>query len=188
MKTTTLTPALERIAADCAAHAELGDSIKRILDTVESQIRDVIDENLPAVRELARSYAVSEAEIIEQLHAAVDDFKKPRTRIFSGIKVGFQTGKGSVVFDEGDEAACITRIEESLLTADLVKSLIRVEKSVNKDAVKRLDPETLERIGCTIDKPENEVVFSSVDGEIEKLFKTLHTKLVSSMAKPDRAA
>lgn len=187
MKTATLTPALERIAANCAAHAELGESIKRILDTVESQIRAVIDQNLPAVRELARAYAVSEAEIIEQLHAAVDDFKKPRTRIFSGIKVGFQTGKGSVVFDEGDEAACITRIEEGLPT-EMIGALIRVEKSVNKDAVKRLDAHTLHQIGCTIDKPENEVVFSSVDGEIEKLFKTLHTKLVASMAKPERAA
>ena len=186
MKTTTLTPALERIAANCAAHAELGESIKRILDTVESQIRAVIDQNLPAVRELARAYAVSEAEIIEQLHAAVGDFQKPRTRIFSGIKVGFQTGKGSVVFDEGNEQAVIDRILE--LKPEQMSALIRTEMSVNKDAVKRLAPETLARIGCTIDKPENEVVFSSVDGEIEKLFKTLHTKLVSSMAKPDRAA
>ena len=184
---TNLSPKLERIAADCAAHAELGQSIKKLLDGVEARMRSVIDDALPAVRELARAYAVSEAEIIDRLNDAVDEFQKPRTRIFSGLKVGFQTGKGSVVFDEGDEQNVIALICD-ILPEEQAAALIRTERSVNKDAVKRLPKELLERIGCTIDKPENEVVFHSVDGDIERLFKTLKDRLVASMTKAEEAA
>ncbi len=96
-------------------------------------------------------------------------FKKPRTRIFNGVKVGFAKGKGGL--DIPDDAAVVARIKK--LMPEQQDILISVRETPVKDALSQLDATALKKLGVTIIDAGDRVVVKPVDSDVDKLVDAL---------------
>jgi len=144
------------------SHQRLGENVE-ILD---AGIRELKRRMLGPIKE---SVAVA-AALKQQLAQAVEEnpqlFRKPKTQLFHGIKIGFTKRKGRVEWDA--EEKVVARIEK-LLPADQVELLIRTVKSVHKPAVYDLTAADLKRLGIKIVGDGDEVVVKVAGSEIEKM-------------------
>lgn len=97
-------------------------------------------------------------------------FEKPKTWTLHGIKLGLQKGKGSLDWDDTEQL--VARIQKHF-SAEEAELLLRVKKEPVVDALKELDAKTLAKLGVRCEETGEVVVVRAVDGEVEKLLKTL---------------
>jgi arsenate reductase-like glutaredoxin family protein len=118
---------------------------------------------------IAAAATVKECEnaLRQEIEQHPELFERPRTVVFHGIKVGYQKGKGKLVY--GDEAKVCELIRKKL--GDKAGSLIKVTETPIAAALLNLDAGTLQKLGCTIEDTGDQIVIKAVDGEMEKLLK-----------------
>lgn len=113
------------------------------------------------------------AQTREALKQAIDGnkalFKKPRSAVFYGVKVGLQKGKGKLKFDDEDKV--IARIKKHF--PDLVEALIKREEKLIKPAAEKLSADKLKKIGCELKGTGDQVLMKSADSDIDKMLKAL---------------
>lgn len=164
---TTTLPDIERLADRYATDRSV---IADRVTTLQANIEQLKREALPAIRQAVRRASDSR----DRLYAAIEDgpdlFTKPRTRVLSGMKVGFKKSKGKVDMD--DEEKVIARIRDQL-PADQAELLIRVRESVHKPAVYDLTAGDLKRLGIRIVDVGDQVVVQPVDDQVDKLVDAL---------------
>ena len=104
------------------------------------------------------------------IEAAPELFTRPKTRIFSGVKVGYQAGKPRVEIP--DEAETIRRIREQLPETQ-AELLIAVTERVDKRAVANLTAADLKRLRIRIEPGAEQVVIRPVDSDVDRIVKAL---------------
>ena len=171
---------LATIEKSCQAYESDAAELETSIRALELELEQVKSRHLGKIKRQAAAVATSEAALRNQIEASPGLFIKPRTLTIHGIKVGYTTSKGSVVF--ADEESVIKRIRQFLAGEE--DTYIRTKESVDKDAVRTLDAADLKRIGCTIEGQGDTVVVTRTSGEVEKLINKLVTKLVESLVAP----
>jgi uncharacterized membrane protein YccC len=145
-------------------------SLYELIEQLERKMTEVKAVALPSIRQQVGETAAAR----DALHNAIDEartlFEKPRTRTFHGIKVGLQKAKGQVEID--DEERTIKRIRETLIK-DQAELLIRVRETVDKNAVRDIEPTDLKSFGIRIGKDRDTVVVKPQDSEVGKLVDAL---------------
>jgi len=121
---------------------------------------------LPGIRKAAARCQDLQSELARDIAPRPDLFVKPRTMTLSGIKVGFQKGKGKLVWD--DEEKVVARIKDkySKQRADV---LIIVTEKPSKEALGLLPAAELKALGVTIEDAADTVYIKAIDSEIDKL-------------------
>lgn len=157
---------IERLAAD---FSEIRDELRRHVVVVETKVRAIRERHANDLRVLA-------AVVVEKrdaLHTAIEAspalFKKPKSRILHGIKLGFAKAKGKVDF--ADAAKVVARIRKHL--PDQAETLIKVTETPAKDALVNLTGADLKRIGVTVTDTQDKAFARPVDTEIDKLIDAL---------------
>jgi hypothetical protein len=99
-------------------------------------------------------------------------FIKPKTMVLHGVKVGFQKGKRSYVFD--NEELVIENIRGNFQFSWIqAKNLIRTKESVHKPALDKLSEDELNTIEVERLDPGDEVVVKSTGTAIDKFVASL---------------
>ena len=156
---------------ETAAHHYAGkrEELRAIAGRCKVEI-DVIRERFRAEIRAAASDAAAAhdglALMIDQ-HRAL--FDKPRTRLFSGIKVGLRKTPGRIEF--ADSKRVLELIRKKL--PDLTGSLIRVKEEPNRDAIKELEPRQLAAIGASLIATGDEIVIDHASDEVDALIDAL---------------
>ncbi len=156
---------------------DLTDAYSTCRETLAGRVLALQDEmervkrrHLPGIREAVGIAAAAHDELRAAIAEHPELFRKPKTRTFHVIRIGYMKQRGQVVIE--DEEAVIKRIRAQLPheQADLI---IRVRESVHKPAVYDLTAADLKRLGITVTADEDVVVIKPVDGEIDKLINAL---------------
>ena len=105
-------------------------------------------------------------------------FARPKTLVLHGIKVGYQKGKGGIVF--GDPDTVVRLIEKHF--ADQADLLLHIKKCPNKEALEKLTVAELKRLGCEVADAGDRIVIKPMDGEVAKLVAGLLKELASEEA------
>lgn len=154
----------------CVLYAHEREQLRMRVAGLQAAINILKDDALPSIRT-----AVGEARAArEMLQSALGEsaglFDKPKTRIFSGIKIGYRKDPG--VIEIPDEAKTIALIRASVpkAQADL---LIRTRESVDKKACGDLTVDDIKRLGMRVSKDNDVPVLKPVDGEVDKLVAAL---------------
>ncbi len=161
---------IDDIQALCQTYALSRALLAEQVAALEKEIEAVKANHLQGIRAGAQA-AVEQREL---LLAAIEDgrelFRRPRSRIFHGVKVGYAKQKGKVEWD--DEEAVIKRIRAQLpkLQAEL---LIRIKESVHKPAVYDLTAADLKRLGIKIVDDGDRAIANPIDTDIDKLVDAL---------------
>lgn len=109
----------------------------------------------------------------EALKAAIDSdhslFVKPRTHVFSGMKVGLQKAKGKLDWEDDDKV--VELIEKKL--PDQAEILIITKKIPNCKALENLDVKELKSIGVSCVEAGDKPYIKPVDSNVDKLVAAL---------------
>ena len=146
------------------------DELEQVVTTMQSELDAVKRRYLRDIRSKVREAADAKDKLYEAISDNKTLFKKPKTQIFHGIKVGFTKRKGKVEID--DEPAVIKRIRKQL-PEEQTELLIRVRESVDKNAICDLTVADLKRLGVRITDDINMAVIKPVDGDVDKLVNAL---------------
>lgn len=150
-------------------YAVARDAVSAIISVIEEETAVIKKKYL---QRLKKSVAVM-IERQADLKAAIEDgsplFTKPRTRVFNGIKVGFQKEKGKMTW--ADEEQVIKLIHKHF--DDQADILLKKTERPIKDALAPLSAADLKRLGITITNDADTVVIKATDSEIDKFVEAL---------------
>lgn len=158
-------PDLIEIEKLTRSYADSREALGRLVRNLEDEMQSIKRRHLPGIK---RSVA-SVAEKHQSLKTALEDgkgfFRKPKTMIIHGIKIGFQKAKGKISW--ADDGLVVKLIKKHF--SEQADILIKTTEKPSRDALLGLSAADLKRIGCTVEDSGDVVVIKSTDSEIEKL-------------------
>lgn len=160
---------ISEIEAICREFSDARRVLEQAVADLDEQLSKVKRDNMPMIRMLSASAAQWKTELRLAVEESADLFKRPKTRIFSGIKVGYAKGKGKIEF--ADATAVVKLIRRHL--PDRFDELVKTTESPIRGALNRLPASDLKRIGVTVIDASDEVVVAPTDSEIDKLVDAL---------------
>lgn len=163
MSTETIT--LADIERQAASYAEAHEALRKHVETLELAIKAAKREALPNLMVLAAKAAGAKQALKGSLVTAPGLFAKPKTRLFAGVKVGFQKGKGETVI--ADETTTIKLIKQYF--PKRVDTLIKTTEKPAKTALNQLSAADQKRLGITTKDATDEVVIKLMAGDVEAL-------------------
>ena len=136
--------ALSQIEDACKRATDAAEDLSGALTDLRAAIEPSITRALPRIRAALVQFRASRKAVADLVEQHRDQFAKPRTRIYHGVKVGLQSLPPQLLLeDKGD--ALIQRIDREL--PGLAELLAPAAREVSMAAVRLLEPEQLERIG-----------------------------------------
>lgn len=160
---------LEKISGLCKVLSVEKEKLRKLIDKIHEARKKATSRSIPVLQR--RSARVSAAKDV--LAAAVEEsrhlFQQPKSRAFHGIKVGLRKQPGRIVI--ADEEATIKLIRRQL--PQMVKSLLVLKVSVDKEALGKLSVKDLKKIGATVEADTNAVFVRGVPSDIDKFVDAL---------------
>lgn len=147
------------------ARSLLADRVQQLQDEIEAAKRKA----MPLIRSALATAKAAESELQAGVLAAPQLFKRPRTQVFHGIKVGIEKGKGVVRITDADRTIVLIRKH----LPDQAELLIKTSESPLKTAIAQLPAADVKRIGVEIVEAGDQVVIRPVDGELDKMLSVL---------------
>ena len=156
--------AIEQLTKDyAAARGLLEDHVAGLLKEIEA----VKARKAKKLRALIIDAVEAEALLWAMIQDSPQCFKRPKTHVFHGIKVGFKKGKGSLTWKNLDMV--IRLIHKHF--PDLEDTLIRTKYEPDKQALGKLTGDALKKIGVKVGDDSDTVLIKPVEGEMEKTVK-----------------
>lgn len=148
--------------------AEAREALGTLMADLNEAIQALQRERMPVIRRAINRATEHHAKLQALIEAAPDLFKKPRTTIFHGVKLGMQKSKDSLDYDA-----------EMVLKAIKLRlplkqdSLIRTKEELVLEAVKQLTPEERAKIGIKDVPGKDSVLIAPTDSAIDKAVNAL---------------
>lgn len=173
---TTQTDASE-IEALCLTYDRACSELELQIANLQEDLDRARTKHLRGLKRTAALVAEHEAKLQAAIDAAPNLFRKPRTQVFHGVKVGFTASPGRIEFE--DSASVIALIRK--LRKEDAEVLIRSKEEPNKDALRQLEKAELSRLGCRIVDEGDQVIVKRTAGDVEKLIGKLIDRMVDAM-------
>ena len=155
----------------CAVYRNRRDALRALATDANDAIEHVKRQHLPGLRTALADVADAEGALRGAVEASPAElWRKSRTRMIHGVKIGWNKSRGKVMFD--DEAKVVERIRR-LLPAEQSELLIRKRESVHKPAVYDLTAADLRRLGISISDDCDSVVVRDVESELDRALEKL---------------
>ena len=153
--------------------AETYATARGVLTGRMEALRRALDDStralLPQIKAAAAAAEKARAALETEIHAAGEDFRKPRTRTISGVKVGFRAGRQTV--DWGGDADVIAAIRMHL--PDEFEQLVKVTEKPVSAALAALPESKRELLGVQVEPGDDQVVIRPADAGRDKEIETL---------------
>ncbi|MHB8123769.1 MAG: host-nuclease inhibitor Gam family protein [Desulfuromonadaceae bacterium] len=157
---------IERLTKD---YADWRVQLSEAVLVAEHEIAAIKRQHVVTIKRKVEAVAERQAALKAAIEEAPELFKKPRTMILHGVKIGFQKEKGKISWDDKDQVVRLIKKHFPEQADVLIKT---VEKPI-KDALQQLSAADLKRIGVTIGETGDVVIIKSTDSEIDKLVNAL---------------
>lgn len=162
-------PTMNEIEARTKVYADARGKLAEVVSTLQEGLDALKKDNLPRIRRQVQRLAELEADLKALIELSPDLFVKPKTVVLHGVKVGFEKGKGAILFDDEDKV--VQLIEKRL--PDLAEQLVKTTKKPLKGGLAQLTAQQLKSIGCTVEETGDQVVIRAVDKDVDKLVAAL---------------
>lgn len=160
---------LTEIEQQTKALADARESLARVVRELNDQLDKIKRSRMRAITNRIDATAAEHTQLKTLLQSAPELFQRPRTVVFSGIKVGYQKSKGGLSWD--DDARVIALIEKHL--PDQAETLVATKRKPIKAALAQLNAVDLKRLGVRVADDGDQVVINPQDSEIDKLVTAL---------------
>ena len=170
------------IEAQAEGYAALRQELSFQVGELDAELHRLKARRLPKIRTLFSRCANARA----LLEMAVDEdrglFEKPRSRVFAGIRVGLEKGKGKISWAK--PGAVVARIRR--LMPDRFDDLVVTTEKPSKQALGRLTAAELKKLGVDVGNAGDRIVVKPQDSAIDKLVDALLADGAEAEEAPDR--
>lgn len=163
------TPMAE-IEGACRVFRDHYDRLSAELQALEDERQALVRRRIGIIRVLVQNLAEAENLLAAHIDAAAEQFERPRTQVFHGIRVGLQ--KGQTVLEWDSDAMVIALIREHL-AAKASTLIVRPDEYPSKAALKNLSDEQLGRVGVRQIPGADKTVIKPTDSEVDRMVSTL---------------
>ncbi len=147
------------------ARGELSEAVSTLNDLIEAAKRQA----LPKIKRLVARAAEHHAQLQAAIESSADEFKKPRTHIFHGVKVGFQKGKGTLEIPDAEDT--LARVKK--MFGHEFEAYVATKETLKKDALAGLPAADLKKLGCIVTDTGDVVVIKPTDSAVDKIVSAL---------------
>lgn len=151
---------------------EYADAQKALLEKardLDKEIERLKRKHVKTIKAAAIVFSVKRSRLVAQIEDHRDFFKKPRTRLINGVKIGYQKGKGELTWKS--ESYVVEKIKQMFGAQAGV--LIKTTEKPVKSALDKLTTYELKRLGITVKNTGDKIVIKSADSEAEKMINAL---------------
>jgi len=148
-----------------AARAELADAVSAMRAEQDEAKR----RHLPKIRKAVAKAKQRREELYADVQVSPELFRRPKSRVLHGIRVGYRKAKGKLTF--ADAAKLIQRIKT--VVPDRSGQLIKVEEKPVKAELNKLDAKTLRSLGVEVTADQQVPIVEATDTEIDKVVDSL---------------
>lgn len=146
---------------------------RKCLETRVQRLKDEIEavkrRHLPAVKIAAEDVAACQAALHETIKDSPDKFRKPKSLVIGGVRVGFKKEKGKILFE--DEETVIRLIRKHLSAQE--EQLIKTTEKVLKGGLAHLSGAELKKIGVEVKADSDQVLIKPIGDDIDKFVSAL---------------
>ena len=160
---------LKNIEKLCIQYAAARDALAEVSGEIKEERRKIVRARLRSLR--ARASAVSDfrAQLMEAIGEAREVFKKPRTRVLHGVKVGWRKQPGRISYSSAPFV--IEKIRKKI--PDRAPDLIRIRESLHSESLRKMSARELAAIGVAVEAIDDEIVVSHPADLIDQLVDVL---------------
>jgi len=162
-----MTTTIDELGERARVLAEHRTRLAEMVQKLKAGIDALTNDALPELRKAIDGATAAWESLRELIEAHPEHFIKPRTMTLSGIKVGFEKGKGGL--EIADPEKTVKLIRKHL--PDQCDLLIATKETPAKDALALLPADQLKKLGVNVKGSDDQVVIRPADGEVDKLVK-----------------
>ena len=157
---------LTQIETACRELSNYRSQLRRRHELHQTAVRAIDAEHNGELRRLQEHCCALRASVAALVEQARPDFRKPKTREFHGITVGFEKARDTIELPE--DKILVDRIEK-MLPVKQGETVLDRSVRVIKAAFKKLPAEVLQKLGCKITTGADQAVVRANDDDIETL-------------------
>lgn len=158
---------IERLASE---YARRRTYLRERIEQAQAEVDAVKRRHHAILRRRIDAAANARGDLLAALSDAPELFRKPKTRLLHGIKVGWRKRPGKIEVE--DEAATIAAIKRKL-GDDATENLIQVIEKLDRRGLRNLSARDLMRIGAVAVEAVDEPIAIPADSGIDKLVDAL---------------
>ena len=161
--------ALEIINKQADTYAKARAALAEKVSALNEAMAQLQRENMAEVKRLLHRASAAESALFTLIEDNPQYFVKPKTLTISGVKLGYQKGKGAVSFSDAD--AVVARIKKHF--PEQADVLIQTKEAPVKTALAQLTVVDLKKLGVTVTDAEDQIIIKTTDSEIDKAVEAL---------------
>lgn len=144
---------------------QLAQVVGELSDAIESLKR----KHIGVIKKRVAAAAEAHAELKAEIESAPQCFKQPRSVIISGVRVGYQKGKGALSWDSDEQVVKLIRKH----FPDEFDALVKTTETPVKPALAQKSVADLKRLAVSVIDSGDEVLIKPTDSHIDKLVSAL---------------
>lgn len=160
---------MKTVELHAAAFAEARAILAERVQAMQDAMLLVQREHIAGIRQAVTAALGDQDRLKAEIEACKPLFDQPRTRVFSGIKVGYRKQPGQIVIDDEEKTIALIR---KLLPEDQAALLIVVKESVHKPSVADLTAADQKRLAIRVEADTDAVVIQPAE-KIDKIVAAL---------------
>lgn len=162
-------PTMKEIETKAREHATARAELTHIVTLLNLEIEAIKKRRMEKLRKVVAITTETGDALLALVAESEELFKKPKSAILHGIKLGFKKEKGKIKFTDEDQV--IKLIRKHL--PELADVLIVTTEKPSKEAMNNLDVAQLKKIGATVTCDSDVAFISDPASEIDKIVNAL---------------
>lgn len=160
---------LADIEARARQYAQARENLAGIVTALNAGIEALKRSHMAQLKAAVAVAAEHHDALKSLIETAPDLFVRPRSKVFSGIKLGFQKGKGKIEWSDPDQVVRLIK-RHYPEQADV---LIVTRETPAKDALNNLTAAELKKIGISVVEGGDAVFIKPTDSAVDKMVDAL---------------
>ena len=160
---------LTEIEQHARAYADARLVLSERVQALQAEIETAKRRRLAGIKKAVAATADRHDTLSAAIQAAPELFARPRTKVLSGIRLGFAKQKGTLVISDADKTLTLIRRH----FAEQADRLIKTTEKPLKTALETLSAAELKRIGVTVLGDGDKIIIKPTDSEVDKLVNAL---------------
>jgi phage host-nuclease inhibitor protein Gam len=160
---------MKAIEDKCIQLTATRDALSVEVDALNTDIEAIKAKHRSKIRQLVRRLKSQRQALINDVVKNPDWFVKPKSQIFSGVKVGYKKQRGTITVADQDNSIKLLRRH----LGDDAEALIQTSEKLIKDAVANQPASVLKKSGIAVTDDVDVCFVSFTDREIDKVINAL---------------
>ncbi len=161
---------MDEIEALASEYARKRDALRDKVQQAQADVEAVKRRHHTVLRRRIDAAKNAHADLLEAVKESPQMFRRPKTRMLHGIRVGWKKQPGKIEIEDAE--VTIAAIKRKM-DDDAVEVLIDIHERLNKRGLRNLSTRDLLRIGAVAVEAVDKPIAHAADSEVDKLVDAL---------------